>query len=215
MMVLIITGGELGDIDYIKEYIKRNSLNWDLIICVDGGVRHVESLGVFPDLLVGDFDSIDRCLLEKYREMGIEIRTYPKEKDWTDTQIAVDIAIERDAHDVYIIGGLGNRWDHSYANIMLLYRLGLRGINAKILHSNNTIEMSKDNLEIQGVIGQTLSLLPFSQDVLIESTQGLAYPLKNAVLTLDYPLGISNIFTEERAIIKVAKGWIIAIISKD
>ena len=215
MKVLIISGGELGDIDYTKEHIKGNALAWDLVICADGGARHLEKLGIIPDLLVGDFDSIDPLLLERYREAGIKVQSYPKEKDWTDTQIAVDIAIERDADDVWIIGALGSRWDHSYANIMLLYRLEQRGIRAKILHSNNTIEMSMDILEIQGVVGQTVSLLPFSQDVLIKSTQGLAYPLNNAVLTLDYPIGISNVLIEEQATIKVGEGWVIAILSKD
>ena len=179
------------------------------------GARHLEKLNIKADLLVGDFDSISPSLLKKYREMGVSIQTYPLEKDWTDTQIAVDIAIDKGPDFVYLRGALGSRWDHSYANIMLLYRLEQRGIRGKILHSNNTIEMSNDVLKIEGRIGQTISLLPFSQDVLIESTQGLVYPLNDSVLTLDYPIGVSNVFKEEHARIKVGNGWVIVILAKD
>lgn len=211
MKVLIISGGHLGDV----EYIKKNSLDWDFVICADGGARHLEKLGIIPDLLVGDFDSIPTQLLQKYKNMGIAIKTYPKEKDWTDTHIAVDIAIEKGAKCVYLIGALGSRWDHSFANIMLLYRLESRGIKAKILHSHNTIMMSNDILEIEGHVGQIVSLIPFSQDVLVEYTQGLAYPLYNGTLTLDFPLGISNILEEEKAVVKIKKGWLIGVLTKD
>lgn len=211
MNMLIVSGGDLGDVDYIKE----NSPDWDMVLCADSGARHMEELGIVPDLLVGDLDSISPSLLKKYGDMGIPIKTYPEEKDETDTQIAVDIAMDMGAKWVYIVGALGNRWDHSYANIMLLYRLEKRGVKAKILHSHNTIQISRDILEIEAQIGQDLSLLPFTGDVLIESTQGLAYPLKDSILTLDFPIGVSNVFTEKRATIRVGSGWVIAILTKD
>lgn len=215
MKVLIISGGDLGDTTYIKDYIEKNALVWDLIICADSGARHLDKLGIRPDILVGDFDSLDPSLLETYRKTDVEVQFYSKDKDWTDTQIAVDIAIDRGADMVYLIGALGSRWDHSYGNVMLLYRMEQKGIRAKILHSNSTIEMTNDTLEIQGSIGEIVSLLPFSQEVLVESTCGLAYPLKNSLLTLDFPIGISNILVEEKAKVKVSRGWIMSVISKD
>ena len=194
MKVVIISGGDLGDVDYIEEHLPE----WDLIICADGGARHLEKLNLRPNILVGDFDSISPTLLQKYKEMDITVEPYPREKDWTDTQIAVDLAIDKGADWVYIIGGLGSRWDHSYANIMLLYRLAKKGVRAKILPINNTIEIANDILEIRGQVGQTLSLLPFSQDVIVEFSQGLVYPLDNLTLALDFPLGISNILKKEK-----------------
>ncbi|NLY60603.1 MAG: thiamine diphosphokinase [Clostridiales bacterium] len=211
MKILIITGGHLGDVDYIKE----NSLDWDFIICADVGARHLQKLGIKPDLLVGDFDSISPELLQKYKDMGVAIQTYPKAKDRTDTHIAVDIAIDMGAKLVYMIGALGSRWDHSFANIMLLYRLELRGIRAKILHSQNTIMLINNILEIEGQVGQILSLIPFSEEVHVEYTRGLAYPLNNDVLTSDFPLGISNVLEEEKAVVKVKKGWLIGVLAKD
>lgn len=211
MKVLVVAGGDLGNLDYIK----KNSLDWDFIICADGGARHLEILGLNPNLLVGDFDSISPQLLKKYEELGTSILKYPSQKDWTDTQLAVDIAIDKGAGVVDIIGALGNRWDHSYANVMLLYRLEKRGISARILNSNSTLLMSKDILEIKGRIGQVLSLLPFGGDVFIKSSHGLAYPIEDLNMTMDCPMGVSNVLERENARVKVKSGWVIGVLARD
>lgn len=211
MRALIIAGGDLGETDYIKQSFRDP----DLIICADSGAKHLKELGITPHFLVGDFDSISRDLFFEYKSAGVTIKEYPQEKDWTDTQIAVDMALEMGAEEVSIVGGLGNRWDHSYANLMLLNRLEKRGVKGVILHSHNTILMSDKTLKIKGKPGETLSLLPFGGDVHIESTEGLSYPLEDFTLIMDEPLGVSNILISEKATIHIHNGWLIGVLAKD
>lgn len=211
MKVLIAAGGDLGDIDFIS----RNSPDWDFIIGVDSGADHLKALALKPHLLVGDFDSISPSLLRDYESLGVPIQSYPSKKDWTDTHLAVDIAIDKGASNIYIIGALGGRWDHSYANVMLLYGLAKKGIEAKILNSNNTLSISRDALDIQGRPGQIVSLLPFAGDAWIKSTKGLAYPADNLKMTMNYPIGISNVLVNSEARVEIESGWIMAIVAED
>jgi len=211
MKVLIISGGDLGD----PQWIKKNLPRCDFVICADRGAHHMESLDIKPDLLVGDFDSISPHVLDSYKKKGIPVINYPVEKDKTDTHIAVDLAIEKGATHVYLLGALGNRWDHSYANVMLLYRLENNGVKGQILHSNNIIMLSNKLLEIEGEIGQYVSLLPFAGEAYITSTEGLKYPIYNSVLPPDITIGISNVLTASRAVVRIKSGWVISVLAHD
>lgn len=211
MRVVIISGGELGEVEFIKSSI----WDWDFIICADGGARYLELLGMQPDLLVGDFDSVSPELLEKYSNAGIPIDIFPKDKDWTDTQIAVDLAIDKGATQIELLGALGSRFDHSYANVMLLRRMESKGVRGRILHSHSTILVSNNILELEGSAGQIVSLLPLGGDVLIEYTQGLSYSLIESELSMEYPIGVSNILTSNSAIVKIRKGWAMAVLTWD
>lgn len=211
MKALIIAGGDLGDV----EFIKKNIGIWDYAICVDSGARHLKALEIKPDLLIGDFDSISETKLNKLKAEGVPVLEYPEEKDWTDTQIAVDYLIERNFEEVYILAGLGDRMDHSYANIMLLYRMLKKGIKSKIVHSKNIIELADDEIIISCEFTKTISLLPFAGDVEIENTWGLYYPLNNLKLYMDNPLGISNILLDKKATIKISKGCLMVVLARD
>ena len=84
-------------------------------ICADGGYRHAESVGLKPDVFIGDFDSFDGLLPE-----NIEVHRSVPEKDDTDTMLAVKYAIENNFNYIIIYGGLGGRFDHTFANIQTL-----------------------------------------------------------------------------------------------
>jgi thiamine pyrophosphokinase len=211
MKIAIIANGSINKAEKIKTKIPK----LDMVICCDGGVRHLKNLGLEPDLIIGDFDSVNEQLLEKYRKKGVPIKTYPKVKDETDTEIAANTAIELGASHVVLLGALGYRWDHSYANIMVLVKLAKQGINAVILDSNNQIQVSNTFLFLTGKKGQIISLLPLGEDVSILSTKGLRYPIENQKLPLDAPYGISNIFIEEKAEIKIKSGWLLAVLAED
>lgn len=168
-----------------------------------------------PDIIVGDFDSADPVLLETYRRKGIGIRTYPVDKDETDTELAAQAVIKAGADRVFILGGLGSRWDHSYANVMILVKLVKSGIDAMILHSHNRIIVSNKTLSLYGTPGQYVSLLPLGENVFIHETKGLKYQIKNKGLPLDTPYGISNIMLGNKAEVKIASGWLMAVIAED
>ena len=211
MNVLIISGGDLGD----PEWIKKNLPPYDYIICADGGIRHLDLLGLNADLIVGDFDSAPKDMLDSCKKSGTSIITYPVDKDKTDTQIAVDLAMDKGASRVYLLGALGSRWDHSYGNLMLLYRLEKNGVKAQILHSNNIILLSNKVLKIEGSVGQFVSLLPFAGEVHISSTEGLKYSIHDKTLPMDFTIGISNILIASQAIVNIKSGWLIAVLARD
>ncbi|HHW69798.1 MAG TPA: thiamine diphosphokinase [Clostridiales bacterium] len=208
MRVLIFANGFIDDYSYIKKEYK----NFDYIICADGGLRHSDVVDIVPDLIVGDLDSVSYSVLKKYKNMGVPTQKYPTEKDVTDMQIAVDNAIQMGADEIVLCGALGDRWDHSYANVMLLYRIAKKGISGWIIDNKNKITISDRELEFNGKKGQILSLLPFGGSVNIKNTSGLKYPIRNKILSMDYPIGISNEFIDERVKITIHKGWLLAIL---
>jgi len=109
----------------------------DAVICADGGLRHVRPLGVAPDLITGDFDSVCGALLDEYRDGGVPIERLPVEKDFTDTETAVERAVGRGCGAVLILGALGSRADHVYANLQLLFKYALRGVRVALADANN------------------------------------------------------------------------------
>lgn len=211
MKVLIIANGEIRDIQKVKAMLPQV----DYVICADGGVRHARDLGVVPDLIVGDFDSLPDEVLREYSMAGIPIKRYPADKDKTDMQIAVDTAVDMGASQVFLLGAFGSRWDHSYANMLMLYRLATRGIKAQILDSHNVVMVSSGKVEIEGEVGQTLSLLPLSGDVRILRTDGLKYPIVDGILPLDFPYGVSNVLVKPRAEVHVGSGWVMVVVARD
>jgi thiamine pyrophosphokinase len=211
MNVLIVTNGDIDKHAKLKRIIPEA----DFIICADGGIKHLSKLGLWPDLIVGDFDSAKEEQLDSYIKSGVKLQRFSSDKDETDTHIAVDYAIKAGATSVTLLGALGSRFDHSYANIMLLYRLMKSGINARIIDNHNHITLSAGMIEIERSVGQLLSILPFGGEACISETQGLKYPIINRNLPLDEPYGISNVFSMPKAIIRVKSGWVLVIMAWD
>src|SRR5690554_6364740 len=106
MKAVIVSNGELGDVNKLKNVLPT----FDFVVCCDGGIRHLEDLALTPDLIVGDFDSVDPVLLDQYKKSGARIKTFPAVKDETDTELAAQATIEAGADQVILLGALGNRW---------------------------------------------------------------------------------------------------------
>ena len=114
MKTLIVTGGSL-DICWVKEFIK--TINAEYIIAADSGLKYIDELGLVPDMILGDYDSVEDGLLDKYK--SIDIKTYPREKDYTDTHIAIINALKAGASEIYILGATGTRMDHTFTNFSI------------------------------------------------------------------------------------------------
>lgn len=183
----------------------------DTIICADGGYEKLMEIGLSPDLIIGDMDSIS-CPIPEH----IPFYPLPVEKDDTDTLAALKKAIELGYRDIVLIGGLGGRLDHTVANLHCLSYSLFAGVRMEIRDDQNRVFMfAPSEICIPGDRDSYLSLFSYTEACRGVTTKGLYYPLANATLTHSYPLGVSNLFTEEEAIISFTSGKLLVILSRD
>jgi len=208
MRAFIYVGGGI-DPAYVTEHPKGD----DLILAADGGMENANLLGVKPQIIVGDFDSYDKDALPKERE----ILQVPAEKDETDTQLCVDLALQRGATELVLIGGLSGRLDHTLANLGILEDLDALGVHAYMTDGYNRVRFlrSTSTLIVRSPF-RYLSLLAVDDVVKGVSVEGGKYPLKNARLSRRRQcLTVSNEITGNVALIDVKKGGVLIIESRD
>ncbi len=173
----------------------------DLVIAADGGFAHLKKYGIRCDLLLGDFDSIDSL------PQGIERMTYPVEKDFTDTALALYEGERRGYNDFVILGGTGGREDHTFANYCLLSEAIGRGIRVKIVSKNNTAFMIKnEKVLVKCDTGCHFSAFAFGGAAHGVSIKGLYYEAEDIDLSPSCHLTVSNIFKENTAEVSVKSG---------
>jgi len=207
--IIIISGGRFGDPIFFKKKIAE--IGASLIIVCDGGVRHLQKLGIKPDVIIGDMDSIEPTQLKSYSAQGVKIIKYPANKDFTDTELALDYALNLKPTAIYIWGALGGRLDHTLANVFLLCKGQKAGIKTYLIDEYcETFIMNKEAAFVDAK-GVTVSLFALSPKVEGLSLSGFVYPLKNAVLTMGESLGISNIINKAHAKISVRDGNLLVI----
>jgi len=204
LRAVIISGGDITDYSYIKNMLDKD----DFIICADSGYRHASPLGVIPNILVGDFDSI-----EKIPE-SVECLRYPTDKDFTDTEIAVDYGRKKDFKEFLLLGTIGTRLDHTLSNILMLRTFLDNNEKAVIINEHNKIQLINKDILLQENKGSIVSLLPLTTCVGVTTTN-LKYPLNNATLSVGYGLGVSNIMLQNNAKITLESGEMLIIIAKD
>lgn len=198
MKAFIYAGGEVN-VQNLTEHPKGD----DLRIAADGGYNTAEDLGESIDVLVGDLDSITGEIPEK-----VELIKVPAEKDFSDLQLAINVALEKGADEIVIIGGLSGRLDHTLANIALLPTLAAMRVHAHINDGFNRVRyLNSSSTLIARSHYKYLSLIPISEKLRGVSIEGCKYPLKNATLTKREPtLTISNEIEGNCALISVRKG---------
>ena len=214
MNTLIITGGSIN-INFLKKHIEENT--YDCIIAVDKGLEIADSINIIPNHIVGDLDSLNHSILPKYDKHDVIFHKYSPEKDYTDTDIAIKLAIDLNSTEITIIGATGTRIDHTLANIHILCNTIKYKIPTKIIDENNIIYLitSKTILQKQNAFGNYISLIPLTTTVKGLCLNGFKYPLYNHDLTIGKSLGISNEITEDTASIDFKDGILIVIESKD
>lgn len=165
-----------------------------VVIAADGGARHLLAAGQTPDVAVGDFDSLSAADLGALRASGCEILSYPAAKDATDTEIAVEQALDRGADEITIFGGMGSRLDHSLANVLLLKLIHERGGRGRVTDGEQTAELLIDRMEITGRPGDVVSVVPLTARLEGLTIRGLRFPLHEATVPMGSSLTISNEF---------------------
>lgn len=208
----IITGGTISK-DFLSKHLKEHS--YSLLLVVDGALELTHSLNIQPDYIVGDFDTVSEELLQFYgRDI---ILRHPPQKDQTDTELAVEIAIRFQCKEIDFLGATGTRLDHSLANIFLLQRLLRKGISGVLWDAYNKLYLKGETFQLkkQEAKGDFFSLLPLTQTVEQVTLTGVKYPVKNRTFYREDTLGISNEIIEDEASIEFAKGIFIVVESKD
>ena len=206
MKAYVYVGGEI-DAAVITERPGEGALT----VAADSGWHNAKQLGITPDVLLGDFDSIGRDPLPEARE----ILQVPAEKDRTDTQLAVDLALSRGATDIVIIGGLSGRLDHTLSNLSILEYLAAKGVHAIITDGFNRARYLKNTgALIARSSFRYLSLLATTDTAKGVTVEGCKYPLKNAKLTRDCGYAVSNEIAGNCALVEVRRGAVYLIESK-
>lgn len=216
---LILTGGSI-DIEFVRSFLKENRP--DYIIAVDRGLMAAYALNLPVHVIVGDFDSVSHSVLEYYEhgsqfEMKPRIKRLVPEKDMTDTQVAIELAIEEGIMDITIIGATGTRMDHLLANINLLMIPLRNQVKACILDKNNKLYLKNQSFCInkEDAYGNYVSLLPLTEEVTGVTLRGMKYPLEQYTMVQGDSLGVSNEITSDVATVEIGEGTLIVIEALD
>lgn len=203
----IYTGGEI-----FPELITEHPKGDDLRIAADSGYNNAARLGEKVDIFIGDMDSVGAVSFPK----DTEIFELSPEKDLTDTQAAVELAIDRGCTDLVIVGGIGTRLDHTVSNMYILEDMFLRGIYAVLVNGKNRVRYLKNTSTlIARSAYRYLSVIAADEKVKGVDIDGCKYPLKNARLGRRLQFAVSNEIVENCCLISVRRGGIFVIESID
>lgn len=196
-----------------KDLIKDMSFKADLIVCADGGLKYTLDSGVEPDIVMGDFDSLPEEYLDKINS-GIEVKKFPPEKDFTDTEIALKKMCDLGCTDITILGAIGTRMDHVLGNFFTLIEVHKNGATGRILDSHNEVEyLTIGETKINKGVFKYISIIPIEETMV--STQGFKYEVKALTIKPGMTIGISNELLDEDGEIEIHKGSCFVIKSKD
>lgn len=189
----------------------------DLVIAVDGGLSYCSVLGLEPDILIGDFDSVNEkereaidILKEQVPDRVIELQP---EKDDTDMLAALKLGLEWGFRSFRIYAGTGGRLEHTLANIQCLLYLKNQGAQGYLCDATSMVFVMKDEeVRFQPGMEGYLSLFSLGREAKGVSIRGMKYPLDHYTMKNDFPIGISNEFTGEHGIITVEDGELVGVI---
>lgn len=208
----IVTGGDLSP-GFLAKSLKLGEE--DCLIVVDGALEVTHALGLLPDYIVGDFDTVNQVLLGQYEESRI-LRHLP-EKDQTDTELAVETAFLHGYKKLKLFGAVGSRLDHSLANIFFLEQIRKQQAEAVIYNENNCLYLREQSFVVkkEEQYGNYVSLLPLTECVKDVTLSGFKYSLNHRTFYRDSTLGISNEIVDEEAVVSFSDGVFIVVESKD
>ncbi len=207
MKAFIFCGGEV-----FPQYIKETRESGDLVIAADSGYKNARALDFPIDILVGDFDSLGDI------PDGVgEVVRLPQEKDVTDAQYAVELAIKQGAGELVIIASTSGRFDHAVSLMAILEDLNARKIRAYIVNGQNRINFIRNSghIVISDPNFKYFSLIAADEKVKGVSVEGAKYPLKDRTITRRSQFAVSNEIVKNAALITVKKGGVYIIESRD
>lgn len=212
MKVLIVSGGNIPKCEIIKFYSSESSL----IVGVDGGCKCLLKNNIMPHYIVGDFDSANIDDIIELENKGAIKYQYNPEKDFTDSEIAVNLAIENNATEIVLLGGTGSRFDHTFANIGLMLKAKQKGVSLVVVDDNNKIYMVDKSAEFKRDKNYDyISFFAYRDDIHNFKISGAKYSLNNYTLKVGESRTVSNEFLDDKIDISFDSGIVLVIYSKD
>lgn len=202
-----MANGEYGAPDWYRQRVQ----GYDRVVAADGGADLALQLGIVPDCVVGDMDSLTPAGRERLKGLGAVFYLYLPEKDDTDTQLALKLAQKEGAKEIVVWGGAGDRIDHTLSNLFNAAGFVEQGIAVRFEHPRVTIYLVSDRLIIPGRVGDTVSLIALAKGAAGVSLDGFRYPLHEAFLDFYRPYAVSNVIVGPDPCVRVRSG-ILAVI---
>lgn len=208
MKILIIANGDIKDVDFHKDLANKS----DIVICADGGVNFCKDLELVPDYVIGDFDSVDKALLEELKNNSKTKVIYDPDQNKTDLELAIALSHSLGSKEINIIGAIGDRMDHTLGNILCLNQID-KNIKARIINEKNIIELVSDLHEVEGEKDDIVSIIPLNL-VTGLTCEGLKWGVEDKQVDMGW-LGICNMMEGDKAEINLNSGKILVISSRD
>lgn len=205
--VLLFANGILPDLDSARRLIRDT----DVILAADGGTRHALALGLVPSIVVGDFDSLDPADRAALESGGTRFVQFPRDKNETDLELALNHAIELGHREIIIVGALGDRLDQTLGNLSLLTDPRLSTFDFRLDDGVESAQFCRDQARVEGRRGDLVSLIPWGGAVTGVRTEGLRWPLSDETLYPEKTRGISNELLGDLAQVKIESGLLLII----
>jgi len=208
MRALIFANGDLPDAATARRLAEKA----DLVIAADGGSQHALTLSITPHVVVGDLDSLEPPLRAKLAEAGTRFYPYPSEKDETDLELALLYAVEQGAEEILVLGALGKRIDQTLANLLLLAHPALAEVTVRIVAGHQEAFLIHGEGLVEGLPGDTVSLIPIGGDAHGVTAEGLKWPLAEETLRFGPARGVSNLLLGRKARVRVREGFLLCVV---
>ncbi|MBC8100421.1 MAG: thiamine diphosphokinase [Armatimonadetes bacterium] len=207
---LIFANGDINDGAMVQQALAH--AHQPQVIAADGGARAALYFGYLPDLVIGDLDSLSAVEVSSLAAQGVTIQRHPAEKDETDLELALKVAVQQGATWLRIIGAVGDRADQTLANFYLLALPELAGRDVAFVAGKQAIRLLRaGEHQLSGAIGDTLSLLPLGGAVHGVRTDGLRYPLHDETLAFGPARGVSNVMQRDQVTVQLREGVLLVV----
>jgi len=207
---VIFVHGQIPDLETVRQLTRPG----DTILAANGGTRHVLALELTPSIVIGDLDSLTGDDVRKLEIAGTEIRRHSRDKNETDFELALNYSIEAGYREILVVAALGYRLDQTLGNLSLLTDPRLSTLDVRLDDGVEEVFFMRNQGQVRGVAGDTVSLIPWGGDVTGVSTDGLRWPLGGETLYPDKTRGISNELLGESASVNMESGLLLIVHSR-
>lgn len=205
MRIIIFANGNLPNPEKARTLLRPD----DFILCADGGTRHAFALGLTPNVVIGDLDSVTEEERRKMKELDVDTIQHPTDKNETDLELAINHALTLNPSQILILAALGGRMDQTLANIALLSDLRLSTFDIRLSDGVEEIFFCRDQVQVKGRSGDIVSLIPWQGEVTGVFTENLSWHLHHETLYPEKTRGISNEMTADVATVSIKSGLLL------